>query len=73
MAPLCVAFGVATFQGNVLGTDRRAYRSGLLDLTLRFSVNLKGGPAMTLPQFLQWKQKTLLAVSLTVVAPTAQP
>lgn len=65
-------YGVGTFQGSVLGTQRQAYRSGLLDLTLRFSINLKGGPAMAAPQFVKWKQKTLLGVSLTVVAPTGQ-
>lgn len=65
-------YGVGTFRGNVLGTQRQVYRSGLLDLTLRFSVNLKGGPAMTLPQLVKWKQKTLLAASLTIVAPTGQ-
>src|SRR4029077_9347332 len=62
-------YGVGTFQGQVLGTQRHVYRSGLLDLTLRFSVNLKGGPAMAMPQFVKWRQKTLLGVSLTVVAP----
>jgi hypothetical protein len=65
-------YGVGTFQGSVLGTQRQVYRSGLLDLTLRFSVNLKGGPAMAMPQFVKWKQKTLLGASLTVVAPTGQ-
>ena len=65
-------YGVGTFQGSVLGTGRQVYRSGLLDLSLRFSVNLKGGPAMAAPQFGKWKQKTLLGVSLTVVAPTGQ-
>jgi hypothetical protein len=65
-------YGVGTFQGNVLGTQRQVYRSGLLDLTLRFSVNLMGGPAMATPQFMKWKQKTLLGASLTVVAPTGQ-
>jgi hypothetical protein len=56
----------------VLGTNRQVYRSGLLDLALRFSVNLKGGPAMATPQFVKWKQKTLIGASLTVVAPTGQ-
>ena len=65
-------YGVGTFQGEVLGNGRQIYRSGLLDLSLRFSVNLKGGPAMAAPQFVKWKQKTLLGVSLTVVAPTGQ-
>jgi hypothetical protein len=65
-------YGVGTFQGSVLGTQRQVYRSGLLDFGLRFSVNLKGGPAMSAPEFAKWKQKTLLGASLTVVAPTGQ-
>ena len=39
-------YGVGTFQGEVLGSQRQIYRSGLLDLAMRFSVNLVGGPAM---------------------------
>jgi len=35
-------------------------------------VNLKGGPAMPPQQFAKWKQKTLLGVSLKVIAPTGQ-
>ena len=65
-------YGVGTFQGSVLGANRTAYRSGLLDAGVRLSVNLKGGPAMELPQFMKWKQKVLLGVSLRVVAPTGQ-
>jgi hypothetical protein len=65
-------YGVGTFQGSVLGTQRQAYRSGLFDIALRFSLNLKGGPAMAAPQFAKWKQKVLLGASLTVVAPTGQ-
>jgi hypothetical protein len=65
-------YGVGTFQGSVLGAQRQVYRSGLLDFGLRFSVNLKGGPAMSAPEFAKWKQKTLLGASLTVVAPTGQ-
>lgn len=65
-------YGVGTFQGAVLGTQRQIYRSGLLDLGLRFSVNLKGGPAMPAQEFAKWKQKTLLGASLIVIAPTGQ-
>jgi hypothetical protein len=65
-------YGVGTFQGSVLGTQGQIYRSGLLDVAFRFSVNLKGGPAMALPQFVKWKQKALLGASLLVVAPTGQ-
>jgi hypothetical protein len=37
-------YAVGTFSGEVLGTGRSIYRSGLLDLSARLSVNLKGGP-----------------------------
>ena len=65
-------YGVGTFQGSVLGTHQQIYRSGLLDLELRFSVNLMGGKAMSAQEFANWKQKTLLGASLTVIAPTGQ-
>jgi len=65
-------YGVGTFQGEVLGSQPQVYRSGLLDLALRFSINLKGGPAMAAPQYLKWRQTVLLGVSLTVTAPTGQ-
>src|SRR4029077_4692770 len=35
-------------------------------------VNLKGGPAMPVSQFVKWKQKTVLGASLRVVVPTGQ-
>jgi len=65
-------YGVGTFQGNVFGTHRSAYRSGLLDFSLRLSVNLKGGPALTPKEYAKWKQKMLLGASLRVIAPTGQ-
>jgi hypothetical protein len=65
-------YGVGNFQGSVQGTNQEIYRSGLLDLGLRLSVNLKGGPAMPISQFVKWKQKIALGASLKVVAPTGQ-
>jgi len=65
-------YGVGTFQGDVSGQSRSIYRSGLLDSTFRFSVNLLGGPAMQPKEMVKWKQKRLLGVSLKVVAPTGQ-
>ena len=43
-----------------------------MDFAARFSVNLKGGRAMSAPEFAKWKQKVLLGVSLRVIAPTGQ-
>lgn len=67
-------YGVGNFQGMVIGSgmEGKLYRSGLLDSTFRFSVNLKGGPAMDLKDFARWRQKTLLGASFTLVAPTGQ-
>ena len=65
-------YGIGTFQGSVLGKNQQIYRSGLLDLGFRFSLNLKGGPAMPVSEFVKWKQKTVLGLSLKVIAPTGQ-
>jgi hypothetical protein len=65
-------YGVGTFEGEVLGEQRSIYRSGLFDSVFRVSVNLVGGPAMSLAEMRQWRQNTLLGVSLKVVAPTGQ-
>jgi hypothetical protein len=69
---ILLPYGIGTFQGNVFGTQRSVYRSGLLDLSVRFSVNLIGGPAMPPDEFVKWKQKTLLGASVKVIAPTGQ-
>jgi len=65
-------YGVGTFSGKVLGTEKSVYRSGLLDVNVRFSVNLIGGPAMPIDELAKWKQKTLLGASLKIVTPTGQ-
>jgi hypothetical protein len=65
-------YGVAHFQGQFMDGETKIYRSGLLDSTFRFSVNLMGGPAMSAKEFLSWHQKTILGVGLKVVAPTGQ-
>ncbi|MGA7293162.1 MAG: transporter [Terriglobales bacterium] len=65
-------YGVGNFQGDVGGNQTAVYRSGLLDAVFRFAVNLKGGPAMDLPEIRNWHQKTLIGLSLKVVSPTGQ-
>jgi hypothetical protein len=65
-------YGVGDFEGKAFGAERSAHRSGLFDATFRFSVNLAGGPAMTLAEMRQWRQRTLLGAGLKVVAPTGQ-
>jgi hypothetical protein len=65
-------YGVGHFQGKFIDNEGKRYRSGLLDSIFRFSMNLKGGPAMSVKEYQSWRQKTILGVSLTVVAPTGQ-
>ena len=65
-------YGVGHFEGIANGTNQSVYRSGLLDLSARLSVNLYGGKAMPLSEFVTWKQKKLLGASLKIVAPTGQ-
>lgn len=65
-------YAVGNFSGQVLGTNHSLYRSGLLDLSARISVNLMGGPAMEPKQYAKWKQKKILGASLKIIAPTGQ-
>ncbi len=65
-------YGVADFEGKVMGAETTARRSGMFDSVFRLAVNLKGGPAMAVSEFRKYQQKTLLGVSLRVVAPTGQ-
>jgi hypothetical protein len=65
-------YAVGNFSGDVFGKQQSLYRSGLLDTTIRFSVNLKGGQAMTRQEYARWRQKILLGASLKVIAPTGQ-
>jgi hypothetical protein len=67
-----LAYGHGTFEGKVLGAEKSAPRSGLFDSAFRVSVNLVGGPAMALAEARQWRQETLLGLSLKVVPPTGQ-
>src|SRR5258705_7583040 len=65
-------YGIGNFHGNVAGAEILAYRSGLLPVTLRFSVNLIGGPSMTVDEFRKWRQKNILGISLKLVPATGQ-
>jgi len=71
-ATASLPYAVGNFTGKVADAEQNAYRSGLVDTIFRFSVNLKGGPALAAPKFRAWKQKTLIGASLKVVAPTGQ-
>jgi hypothetical protein len=53
-------YGVGHFQGTVMDNEVKPYRSGLLDSSFRFSVNLMGGPSMSAKEFQSWQQKTIV-------------
>ncbi|SPE40889.1 conserved hypothetical protein [Candidatus Sulfopaludibacter sp. SbA3] len=65
-------YAVGNFTGTVAGSDREAYRSGLGDARIRFSVNLNGGPAMHVGEYLKWQEKRLIGASVTLVIPNGQ-
>ncbi len=62
----------ADINGIWLGEFTEATRSGLPDARIRFAINLIGGPAMGLEEFVKYKYKRNLGFSLNVVAPTGQ-
>jgi len=65
-------YGVGNFRGTVANAETLAYRSGLLASSFRFSVNLKGGPAMNVQEYSKWRQKTIIGVSIKLVPPMGQ-
>ena len=65
-------YGVGNFRGTVVGAETLAYRSGLLPATFRFSMNLMGGRAMNVAEFMNWGQKTVLGISFRLVPRTGQ-
>ncbi len=62
----------AQASADLNGQRESISRSGFSDMRLRASVLLLGAPATTLANFAKVKRKTILGVSLNVVAPTGQ-
>jgi len=58
--------------GKYIGEFTSITRSGMPDPSLRFAVNLKGGPALKLRDFARYRQKTNIGFSLLVSAPLGQ-
>ncbi len=69
---LVLPYAVGNFEGTIYGVPVKAYRSGLADARVRLSVNLRGGPAMGLGEFVKWREKGLIGASLTITMPTGQ-
>jgi len=67
-----VPYAWASVDGNVGETYQAITRSGIGDARLRFVVNLIGGPALSMKEFMAHKPEPTLGFSLVVVAPTGQ-
>jgi Putative MetA-pathway of phenol degradation len=60
------------FQGVVAGELRTREPSGLADPRFRLAVNLVGAPALSVREFAQYRQRTILAASVQVAVPLGQ-
>ncbi len=59
-------------QAEVDGEQRTRSVNGLADSMVRLYVNLYGAPALSMKEFANYKQDTIVGVSLAVAAPTGQ-
>jgi hypothetical protein len=62
----------AHFEGFVGGEFRTRSPKGLADPRVRLSVNLLGSPALDLPEFARYRQRTILGASLQLAVPAGQ-
>jgi hypothetical protein len=60
----------AGLSGSVTGTNINRSISGLGDSGCALSMLVKGGPALTVPQFKDYRPTTVVGVSLAITAPT---
>lgn len=67
---LALPYAELTAEGSLYEEYRRTDRSGLADLPVRIAVNLIGGPALPLREFVARKPHTSLGTSLQVSMPT---
>jgi hypothetical protein len=71
-ASFLIPYVKGTVSGSVFEDQVKVTRSGLGDLHIRVTLNLRGSPAMSPREFAAFKPKTTLGASLTIVAPTGQ-
>ena len=66
------AVPIAGLNGSITGTNISASTAGTGDSSYQVAMLLKGGPALTVEQFANFKPTTTLGVSLTTTSPTGQ-
>jgi len=64
------AFG--DWEGTLAGQDTSRTANGFGDPSVRLTVNFVGAPALEMPRFMTYRQKTVVGASLRVVAPLGQ-
>ncbi len=69
---IAVPYAWGTVEGLVFEERREVRRSGFGDPTLRFAVNLVGGPAMTPREFAARTRQTTLGFSLVATVPVGE-
>lgn len=67
-----VPYAQADVSGRIAGDLRTASRSGFADARVKFSMNLRGNPAMGARQFARAPERTVIGASVTVAGPTGQ-
>ena len=67
-----MSFARGTVSGVVAGTPGRTERLGITDLPLRFTINLRGSPAMDTPTFVKRGLRPELGLSISTILPVGQ-
>src|SRR5271154_1345000 len=70
---LIVPYAWLSASGDVFEQQKNVDRTGLSDLTLKLSVNLFGAPALSLKDFANYHQDTIIGVSLRPGLSKARP
>jgi hypothetical protein len=63
---------VGGLNGSISGTDIQGSITGAGDSSYQVAMLLKGGPALSVPQFENYKPTTIVGASLTITAPTGE-
>jgi hypothetical protein len=69
---LVVPYSRLTGSGTIGEREQERKMAGFADPAARFSVNLYGAPALTLEEFKNYRQDTIVGVSLMATAPLGQ-
>jgi len=71
-ADAIVPFAFGDWEGKLAGQDTSRSATGFGDPSVRLAVNFVGAPALEIPRFMTYRQKTVVGASLRVVAPLGQ-